>query len=638
MAQIIQPYEVSITSVDVSPQEVLLDLFHSLERLSGTVDDIFGKVEKRVMDERNRINQINSRVDACKKVVDSIRGKQTATTIFSTAKFPAPKKLPAYPTLLSQVANMPDPHRDVEDDVAYYPPSAKQSVVGNAEATEESLLLLSRLNAHGSDLERVEFTMEDEGLGTFPTQIEYVGSLLLFNTKINPYKEYQSLDNFMSTGKQKDDEIAAAKGLAAAPTSILSGDALPDIEGLDLNFKPQMGVMSNLSLPDNLPLDFVATNLNYRGAELPSIAPSAQKPNYDLPQITYGGYDAGPTAKEVYIPDIPDVPSSAGAAPAAGGDAATKSAPPPPPPPTAAVAPPPPPPPMSVNAHPPPDATPAAAMPPVPQVPVPPVPAQLDVADDDNDDGEAAPVPSGGGGGYVNPLDAIKGMSVSKLRKVAESDVAAMKKEKQEHEQAKPKSMMEEMRAKMQRRNSAISGKDQKSAGRRESLVIQQAQSAAALSTAAPDKPKPAPPSTDAPRPKSSNLLKMGFSSIDAVKEEDGDSDDSEPPMASRAVAFAADSDFSSDDSSISDVSDVSFAPPPALAPKAVPALPKLNADPAPVSPSAASPAPAPAPVPAASHRGSLLEGGNPHMDSMLSASKAKVIKDASDSEDDDWD
>ena len=59
MAQILQPYELSISSVENSPQDVLLDLFYSLERLKSTTDDIFGKIEKRVVDERDRINQIN---------------------------------------------------------------------------------------------------------------------------------------------------------------------------------------------------------------------------------------------------------------------------------------------------------------------------------------------------------------------------------------------------------------------------------------------------------------------------------------------------------------------------------------------------------------------------------------------------
>ena len=79
--------------------------------------------------------------------------------------------------------------------------------------------------------------MEDEGLGTFPTQIEYVGSLLLFNTKINPYKEYQSLDNFMSTGKQKDDEIA----LKAREVDIKDRDSLvnADAKEAELSLKAE---------------------------------------------------------------------------------------------------------------------------------------------------------------------------------------------------------------------------------------------------------------------------------------------------------------------------------------------------------------------------------------------------------------
>lgn len=58
--------------------------------------------------------------------------------------------------------------------------------------------------------------------------------------------------------KQVGDDDAG-KQLANAPSTILSGDALPDIEGLDLTFKPSMGEMSQLALPENLPLDFIAS-------------------------------------------------------------------------------------------------------------------------------------------------------------------------------------------------------------------------------------------------------------------------------------------------------------------------------------------------------------------------------------------
>jgi hypothetical protein len=35
--------------------------------------------------------------------------------------------------------------------------------------------------------------------------------------------------------------------------------ALPDVTSLDLLFRPTMGTMSSLALPENLPLDFIAS-------------------------------------------------------------------------------------------------------------------------------------------------------------------------------------------------------------------------------------------------------------------------------------------------------------------------------------------------------------------------------------------
>jgi hypothetical protein len=104
MTQILQPYEVSIVNADVEQHETLNDVFYSLERLDSTIDDIFGRVERRITDERSRLDQINNRIANCHAKVNDIRGSKKATTVFSTAKFPAPEKLPAYPTLFSQVS------------------------------------------------------------------------------------------------------------------------------------------------------------------------------------------------------------------------------------------------------------------------------------------------------------------------------------------------------------------------------------------------------------------------------------------------------------------------------------------------------------------------------------------------------
>jgi hypothetical protein len=121
------------------------------------------------------------------------------------------------------------------------------------------LTIVTRINSNNREMERVEFIMEDEGLGPMPRNITTIGSLLLFNSHVNVYKNYQTLDNLISGGREKAAKEEATKQLASAPVTLVSGDALPDIAGLDLTFKPTMGEMTSLALPENLPLDFIAS-------------------------------------------------------------------------------------------------------------------------------------------------------------------------------------------------------------------------------------------------------------------------------------------------------------------------------------------------------------------------------------------
>ena len=85
--------------------------------------------------------------------------------------------------------------------VQYSPPHPALSLIGNKELSSEVHDIALRLNTHGTDLERVEFTMEDAGLGRLPHTVPSIGSMLLFNSDINPYKDYQTLDNLISAGR-----------------------------------------------------------------------------------------------------------------------------------------------------------------------------------------------------------------------------------------------------------------------------------------------------------------------------------------------------------------------------------------------------------------------------------------------------
>ena len=187
MAHIIQPYDIGLVGADVAQAEVYMDIFYSLERLSSTFDDLFARIEKRTSEERYRVAQINARIEACEKKVLAITGRTTSTTIFSTSKYPAPKILPPFPSLINTSTNMMPAYREADDKTHYTYSDSKRAIVGNAQYLNDVDLYISRINSSNSDMKRIEFIMEEEGIGHLPRYIETVGSLLLFNSQTNPY-------------------------------------------------------------------------------------------------------------------------------------------------------------------------------------------------------------------------------------------------------------------------------------------------------------------------------------------------------------------------------------------------------------------------------------------------------------------
>jgi hypothetical protein len=229
----------------------------------------------------------------------------------------------------------------------------------------------------------------------------------------------------------------AGNGLASAPKSLMAGDILPDIAGLDLSFRPEMGVMAPLALPSNLPLDFLA-DLNYTTI-LPSIAPSIQlQPDFSLPQITAGdGYNAGPTAKEQQRAVAVSTSTNA----------------PPPPPSASASAPPPPPPPPMTNGVPPPPPPVAPPAPPMMNMQteefgVPPAAPAVGVQEEESNAGDDKPAASP----RNDFLAAIQGGGMKSLRK-RNTDDEDQSRPPSPKKKAQAPSMFDDLRERMKQRN-----------------------------------------------------------------------------------------------------------------------------------------------------------------------------------------
>jgi WAS family protein 1 len=240
-------FEVALVAHNHPKDITLDDVLHSLKVLQNTFDVTIAKISTRVSQERARITQVNTRVDVCYSKVQLIRGSNRATTVFSTAKFPAPKSFPYLSQIFGIQGDIPNPYPEPNDSTTYTLIGGRvnpgmSAMPMTAEVVSEVEHVYKRLNVHNTDMEKVEFLMEDKGLGQFPStnNIPSVGSLLLYNTDINPYKNYVASDNLVSTGKTRAVDDASKTQLASAPTTLQSGDVLPDIEALDLTYKPQV--------------------------------------------------------------------------------------------------------------------------------------------------------------------------------------------------------------------------------------------------------------------------------------------------------------------------------------------------------------------------------------------------------------
>ncbi len=81
------------------------------------------------------------------------------------------------------------------------PASDYDTALGNTELTADLNDIITRINSTGTELQRVEMIMEDHGLGPIPQSMSSIGSIMLFNSDINLYEGYQTLDNLVTAGR-----------------------------------------------------------------------------------------------------------------------------------------------------------------------------------------------------------------------------------------------------------------------------------------------------------------------------------------------------------------------------------------------------------------------------------------------------
>jgi hypothetical protein len=438
-------YTVPTLHVDVQESDCIEDMINALRQLHRVQNNMFEAIEKRLGVEQNKYNSIMERIQTAKTKVDAImnlRGGR-ATTLFSSARFPAP---PGSTERAFQpiFGGMEDYERKTgfedfdDEDRQHFP--GNTNPISAPPSTSELLDLLWRAN-QVDDQHRF---LTSTGLGTLPQHLESVSSILVFNSNEMPYKKYdETLDNIfehMNTREKGDDE-SKKKEMFAQGQTLLKGDDLPAVAALDMTYKPKMKEQPMLQFQTNLDfgseLPAVAVDASWQGAaetQDSSIAPTVFQASLPaLPSIA----DSIPSPTATQRPsNAPQLTNGSGT-----GTAASMNAPPQ----AASAAPPPPPPPMANTAPPPPPPLPTATV--QPAAPAAKVPEGVP---------KAVAAPSRGG-----LLDAIrnaggaKALKGKKPKPRKEQSAPAPKK-------AAPMSLADEMRMKLQRRANIMSGREDK--------------------------------------------------------------------------------------------------------------------------------------------------------------------------------
>ena len=219
---------------------------------------------------------------AAGKVAEVGANTSRVTTIFSTAKYPAPKVLPDFKRVVDEDLASTQPPAVPRENRGLFLPAVQtvhrigaQDRFASAPPADTSVLYTSLTTARLLRAEHESGFNEEqelaEGLGRLPAYLPSVSSVLLFNSDENPYKQYVSINNLEGVGGQ--DRATDAGGPSAAPKSLIDGLELPTYAGFTFEYKPLLGEMPTFDLPQNLPLGKLA-DISFGVEQGGSIAPS----------------------------------------------------------------------------------------------------------------------------------------------------------------------------------------------------------------------------------------------------------------------------------------------------------------------------------------------------------------------------
>jgi hypothetical protein len=277
-------YHVPISFTNGGCEGGLNQALDSLMQLQKVMDHVLSNIEVSLDKTRSRYESANARVLQCASRVDELKGVRRGIVVKSRATFP---KVAASSrrTELTQAPKRARGHLRIKRkhavSIMEIHESSDESDEGGPE--DEGAGSKRFLNTHRQmlpdqplrpvdptdpfdfevlvpqDKQRRQWQQNavthtsDRGLGKLPRGLTAVTSLLLFNTRENPYNEYHELNVF--TLQRQERAVGQKRGLKSGAN--IHEDFMSKIQADEEEFVPMFDDVTNLleDLPEDLPLD-----------------------------------------------------------------------------------------------------------------------------------------------------------------------------------------------------------------------------------------------------------------------------------------------------------------------------------------------------------------------------------------------
>lgn len=295
-------FKVPIIPPDLRHEETITQAAFALDCLQNTIATIFGSIDKRIEKNNVKIKELQERINNSKAKINSLQGTRKAIHIYAPARFPATnifKDLPVTFNKDGQSKLKPFAKYQIKTKLDSNLPSLNEKLIffhvrdqNSVKLTPDSSLIRDRCKIK-----------QNQDLGSMPSDLRSIPSVLLFNTDFSVYgwdegdSETQGHSDTWKRGKlfknrpqhHGNYQTSSAKQmLGPAPHSMVyrRNEKLTPSGGL--KYTPKLSEAPELDLPLDLPdLPGIADDLRYESQEAKQkIAPSLALVVENLPELT----------------------------------------------------------------------------------------------------------------------------------------------------------------------------------------------------------------------------------------------------------------------------------------------------------------------------------------------------------------